>query len=431
MELTSLIACHECGLLHRVEPLPHGAAARCTRCGAVLYREKRESLDRSLALAVAGLILFVLANAFPLLGLKLEGNVKHASLITGVEELYAQGWPELALVVLLTSAVIPLAYLLGMIFILFPLKLNRAPSYLPGVFRFVRRLQPWGMMEVFMLGILVSVVKLMKMATIVPGISLYCFALLIFVIAGSIATLDPRVVWERIPWGRAGEYGSSHGNLGVGRAGSGVIIQGPPRTGLLSCHDCGLLSEVHGSVEHVHAKCPRCGAALHRRKPNSISRTWALLISAAILYIPANVLPIMKVVSFGKGESDTIMSGVIYFIESGSWYLALLIFFASIVVPSLKIIVLSYLLISVQRRSHWRPVDRTRLYRITEAVGRWSMVDVYVVTLMVALVELGALASIEVGPGAVFFSGVVVLTMFAAMSFDPRLIWDAMESRHD
>jgi paraquat-inducible protein A len=200
---------------------------------------------------------------------------------------------------------------------------------------------------------------------------------------------------------------------------------------LVSCHSCSLLSEIHGSVEHVHAKCPRCGAALHRRKRNSISRTWALLISAAILYIPANVLPIMKVVSFGKGESDTIMSGVIYFIESGSWYLALLIFFASIVVPSLKIMVLGYLLISVQRRSHWRPVDRTRLYRVTEAVGRWSMVDVYVVTLMVALVELGALASIEVGPGAVFFSGVVVLTMFAAMSFDPRLIWDAMESRHD
>jgi paraquat-inducible protein A len=184
-------------------------------------------------------------------------------------------------------------------------------------------------------------------------------------------------------------------------------------------------------MEHIHAKCPRCGAVLHLRKPNSIARTWALLLTAAILYIPANVLPIMKVVSFGRAQADTIMSGVIYFIESGSWYLALLIFFASIVVPVLKLIVLSYLLISVQRKSHWRPADRTRLYRVAEAVGRWSMVDVYVVTLMVALVELGALATIEAGPGAVFFAAVVVITMFAAMSFDPRLIWDAMESRHD
>jgi paraquat-inducible protein A len=138
----------------------------------------------------------------------------------------------------------------------------------------------------------------------------------------------------------------------------------------------------------------------------------------------------MKVTSLGNAQSDTIMSGVIYFIKTGSWHLALLIFFASVVVPVLKIIVLSYLLISVQRRSHWRPEERTRLYRITEAVGRWSMVDVYVVTLMVALVELGALATIEAGTGAVFFSAVVVTTMFAAMSFDPRLIWDVMESQH-
>ena len=203
------------------------------------------------------------------------------------------------------------------------------------------------------------------------------------------------------------------------------------RAFLVSCHSCSLLSEIRGPVEHIHARCPRCGAALHLRKPNSIARTWALLLAAVIFYIPANVLPIMKVTSLGRAQSDTIMSGVIYFIESGSWYLALLIFFASIVVPVLKIIVLSYLLFSVQRRSHWRPEERTRLYRITEAVGRWSMVDVYVVTLMVALVELGALATIEAGPGAVFFAGVVVLTMFAAMSFDPRLIWDAMESQHD
>jgi paraquat-inducible protein A len=203
------------------------------------------------------------------------------------------------------------------------------------------------------------------------------------------------------------------------------------RASLVSCHSCSLLSEIRGLDEHSHARCPRCGAALHLRKPNSIARTWALLLAAVIFYIPANVLPIMKVTSLGKAQSDTIMSGVIYFVESGSWYLALLIFFASIVVPVLKIIVLTCLLISVQRRSHWRPEERTRLYRITEAVGRWSMVDVYVVTLMVALVELGALATIEAGPGAVFFAGVVVITMFAAMSFDPRLIWDAMESQHD
>jgi paraquat-inducible protein A len=176
--------------------------------------------------------------------------------------------------------------------------------------------------------------------------------------------------------------------------------------------------------------CPRCGATLHQRKPNSISRTWALVLAAFIVYIPANVLPITTVYSLGKPQSDTIMSGVLYFISTGMYPIALVIFFASIFVPVLKLIILTYLLISVQRKSNWRRRDRTRLYRITEAIGRWSMVDIYVVTILVALVKLGALATIEAGPGAVFFGAVVVITMFAAMSFDPRLIWDSMEKDH-
>ena len=173
--------------------------------------------------------------------------------------------------------------------------------------------------------------------------------------------------------------------------------------------------------------CPRCGTRLHFRKPNSIMRTWALIIAAFIFYIPANVLPITHVISFGKAQSDTIMSGVIYFVKSGSWPIALVIFVASVFVPLLKLFLLTYLLISVQVKSQWRPKDRTRLYRITEAVGRWSMVDIYVVTILVALVKLGSLATMQAGAGAIFFAGVVVITIFAAMSFDPRLIWDTQE----
>jgi len=196
---------------------------------------------------------------------------------------------------------------------------------------------------------------------------------------------------------------------------------------LLSCNSCNLLSRSSGSHGHAHAICPRCGASLHERKPDSIRRTWALVLTAYIFYIPANVLPITTVISLGKVQSDTIMSGVIYFIITGMWPIALVIFFASVVVPMLKLLILTYLLISVQRKSRWRPQDRTRLYRITEAIGRWSMLDIYVVTILVALVKLGSLATIEAGPGAVFFAAVVGCTMFASMSFDPRLIWDAME----
>ncbi|MGD8255938.1 MAG: paraquat-inducible protein A [Desulfobacterales bacterium] len=200
---------------------------------------------------------------------------------------------------------------------------------------------------------------------------------------------------------------------------------------MISCHSCHLLCQCPGGGAGNSLKCPRCGARLHLRKPHSIARTWALIIAAIIFYIPANVLPITTVVSFGKAQSDTIMSGVIYFIHSGMWPIALVIFVASIFVPLVKLIILTFLLISVQRRSDWRPKDRTRLYRITEMIGRWSMLDIYVVTILVALVNLGSLATINAGPGAGFFAAVVVITMLAAMSFDPRLIWDVEELPDD
>ncbi|MEX2206305.1 MAG: paraquat-inducible protein A [Myxococcota bacterium] len=193
-----------------------------------------------------------------------------------------------------------------------------------------------------------------------------------------------------------------------------------------SCHDCGKLSHVPRARAHG-LRCPRCGAVLHMRKPNSLQRTWALVIAASICYVPANLLPVMTVTSLGKPTADTIMSGVVYFIEHGDWPLALVIFTASIFVPMMKLAILVFLLISVQRRSRWRPVERTRMYRLTEAIGRWSMVDIYVITIMVALVRLGNLATIEASAGAVFFGAVVVITIFAAESFDPRMIWDRSE----
>ena len=197
---------------------------------------------------------------------------------------------------------------------------------------------------------------------------------------------------------------------------------------LVSCSVCHLLIRKHLAIEDgSFAKCPRCGATLRSRKRNSIARTWALILAAFLFYIPANLIPITKVTSLGVVQTDTIMSGVIYFIKTGMWPIGLIIFVASIFVPLFKLIILTYLLVSVQRRSRWHRKDRTRLYRMTEAIGRWSMVDIFVVTILVALVHLGAIANIEAQKGAVFFAAVVVITMFAAMTFDPRLIWDTKE----
>jgi paraquat-inducible protein A len=196
--MDSVIACHECDLLHQRRPLPPDGTARCVRCGAVLYRRKRNSLDRVLALTMAGLILFIIANVYPFLTFRLEAQVQETNLITGVMELYQQGMWIVAGVVLLTTIVMPLLELTGMLLVLVPLKLRRRPWKLALLFRSIRSFRPWGMMEVFMIGILVAVVKLVKMASIIPGMALYAFMVLIFVLAASAAALDPHIVWKTL-----------------------------------------------------------------------------------------------------------------------------------------------------------------------------------------------------------------------------------------
>jgi paraquat-inducible protein A len=190
----------------------------------------------------------------------------------------------------------------------------------------------------------------------------------------------------------------------------------------LNCRSCGLLALA--GKHDAQQRCVRCGAQLHFRRVNSLTRTWALLLTAMVLYLPANLLPITITSALGSSEGDTILQGVIYFMKSGDWPIALVILTASILVPMLKMIALTYLLVSVQRHSPHRRLERTRLFRIVEFVGRWSMIDVFVVTIMVALVQLGTVATMQAGDGAVYFCSVVVVTMLAAQSFDPRLIWD-------
>ncbi len=199
--------------------------------------------------------------------------------------------------------------------------------------------------------------------------------------------------------------------------------------GLISCHDCGMVSRPVRAAGTGH--CPRCAARLRLRKPHSASRCWAFLIAAYILYFPANLLPIMETSSLSGTTSDTIMSGIISLWDSGSWMIALVVFFASITVPLLKLIALTLLLISVRGRSRWGREQRTLLYRLIRLVGRWSMLDIYVMAILVKLVQFSFLATVRAGPAALYFGAVVVLTMIATMQFDPRLIWDSSQQEKD
>ncbi|SFA68829.1 paraquat-inducible protein A [Collimonas sp. OK607] len=203
---------------------------------------------------------------------------------------------------------------------------------------------------------------------------------------------------------------------------------------LTSCHACNLLNP------HLldGFPCARCGAVLYRRKPNGLARTWALLIAAVIFYIPANLLPMMITQSammttqsvFGISH-DTILTGIVYLWISGSRVLSILVLIASVVVPLLKMMALTILLLSVHFRSTWRIRQQTRLYRLLEVIGRWSMLDIFVVAMLAALVRAGKLATISPGSGALAFSSVVVLTMLASLSFDPRLLWDSLDANND
>ena len=201
------------------------------------------------------------------------------------------------------------------------------------------------------------------------------------------------------------------------------------QAGLISCETCGLLSRPASTAEPGY--CPRCDVEFAWRRPQSLERTWAFVLAAAICYIPANTLPVLSTTTLGSTDSDTIMGGVVFLYTSGSWPLALIVLIASVMVPLGKLVALTYLLITVQRGSFTNNHKRTQLYRLVEFIGRWSMLDVFVDTFTVALVQLQPLMSVEPGPGVLFFAAVVVLTMIAAESFDPRLIWDAGASKED
>jgi paraquat-inducible protein A len=397
-----LIACRECDRLHRLSPVRGSIRASCSRCGAPLFKLIDNGLNRSLALNLSALMLLIMANSFPLLSLKLGGRIEESLLLSGAWAMFQNGQWELGVLVALTSMVFPLLTISGWLYMLLPLRFGRRPPGMGWVYRWIRHLGPWSLIGVFMLGVLVAMVKLLDLAEVIPGISLFALVGLLFVSSAARANQPSNLIWPL--------EGPQH-----------TLLHAAPNAlahGFHNCHHCGLLV-----VDNVN-RCPRCGGSMHARKPDSTHRAWALLIAAVILFIPANVYPVMTVIRFGSGEPSTILGGVIHLIESDMIPLAMLVLFASIVVPVLKLLVLGFLLLSIHNRSNWRPRDRTLLFRVTEVVGAWSMVDIYLVAILTALVDLDALATIRPGIGASFFAGVVVLTLFAAHSFDPRLIWD-------
>jgi paraquat-inducible protein A len=424
--------CPNCGQFYRVPRVPPGGVARCLRCNAVLRRGRRYPVQRPLAFALAGLVLLAVAAQTPMLGFEFYGRSTQIELTSGPVTLDNEGLWELGVVVLATTLAVPLARLLAVIAVLAGLHMRSAPKWLPLLFAWAERLRPWAMIEVYLLGVLVAYSRLVALAQVEIGPGIYALGGVMLAIAAADAALDPDQVWETLQQKRlvadpAAFAASSPAREWRRPAGPGHLVETSVETsvpGLIGCDRCRLVVRaVPGE------RCPRCDAVLRHRKPNSINRTWALLLAATILYIPANTLPIMTVLSLGQATTATIASGVQELADRGMWPLAALVFFASITVPVLKVFGLGIMLLAVHYPPTGRLRDRTALYRMIETIGRWSMIDVFMLSVLVGLVRMGYLASVRPGLGAVAFCAVVILTMLAAMSFDPRLMWDAAAAR--
>lgn len=403
-----LRACHECDWVSALPPLNSGEKASCPRCSHVLVKRHRYPAQRSMALAIASLIALIVAVSFPFISFTVSGVSNRIELTQTATTLIGFHQPVVAIAVIMTIAVLPAVYLLGVFWLQFGLLRDRPLPYSRDIARTLAHLTPWMMADVFIIGALVSLIKIAGMADVEIGISFWAFCAFALLLLMTIQSLDADWMWFSLEGEPLAPEGTKTG-LSAGDQ------------GLTGCPTCGLINRLS---PQGRGHCVRCHEKLHQRLPHSLQRTWALLGASAIMYIPANVYPIMTTTSLGSSSPSTIIGGVVQLIQMGSWPIAAIIFIASVIVPVGKLVALIWLCLVVRRSSVLNAQSRTRLYRLTEFIGRWSMVDVFVVAILVALIRAGSLMSITPGPAALAFGSVVVLTMLAAMTFDPRLIWD-------
>lgn len=392
-------------------PLRPNEEATCPRCQHTLVKRHYRPVQRSFALAISAFIALLHAVFFPFVSFQVSGFNNNIELSETATTLLGFDQPVIAILVALTIIVLPAIYLLNVIWLQFGLLRARPLPFSRDIARSLKHLHPWMMADVFIVGTLVSLVKISGSAEIALEVGFWAFCSFVLLLLFTMRSIDDDWMWFSL----AGEPLAPEGT----RLGETATSQG-----VVGCPTCGVITRLG---EQARSHCQRCGEVLHARTPHSLQRTWALLFAAAVLYIPANIYPIMQNTAFGQSHASTIIGGIMDLISGGSWPIALIIFIASIIVPIVKIVVLAWLCLRINHSSTMTDISRIRLYRLTDFIGRWSMVDVFVVAILVALIRAGELMSISPGPAALAFASVVVLTMLAAISFDPRLIWDSPE----
>lgn len=399
-----LIVCTHCDTVHERVPVQGAGLARCVRCDTELYRHSRFSPREWQALVLAVFILFLIANLFPVVHLSMAGKTVSPTFPKALLLIWQQGYWGLSVMAGLVGFWLPLFQL---IFQFWALGLLARGRPLPGDFGFGLRvlghLGHWSMTAVLFLGLLVAIVKFAGMGHLTMAPGMYAFFALTFLLTG-LSRITAHRLWH---WAEDRKL--------VPVATKQDLKENPSWT---ACAHCGFLQSGQNKT------CDRCGAAVHKRKPNSRTRVAALVLTACVFYIPANVLPVMELRSIVGNSAHTILGGVIQLWQLGSWDLALIVFIASIVVPITKLTALVILLLGRRWRGNDVQRQRNRIYDMVELIGQWSMLDVFVVVLMAALANFPGLSQIIPGAGALSFGIVVVLTMLAAISYDPRHGWD-------
>ncbi|MDN3610078.1 paraquat-inducible protein A [Vibrio ostreicida] len=386
--------CSGCELAIDTISVKRGKSAYCPRCGTLLYRGGSPSLSGNIAVALTCLLLFVPSHLFDFISIRLFGVMIHATLPSGVTALFNEGFIFLSVLIVFCSSIAPLVVSLSVLFAHIALK-HRYFLLLKYSLYTVQHFKRWVMIDVFLVSVAVSCFKLQDYSDIHVGIGLYGLLLLQVSTVLLVSRVSVRRYWQ--------VYESESSYQFTEKS--------------LHCRHCHL-------SQPERRECIRCHKPIYHRKPFSAQVTWAYLISAAIAIIPANLIPISILITNGQRLEDTILSGIANLVNNGMLGIALIIFVASIIVPVAKIIGLAYILLSVQFKQNAFHRQRMTLYFIIKWIGRWSMLDLFVIAIMMALVDRGQILDFTPGYGAVAFGIVVVLTMLATESLDPRLLWD-------
>ncbi|MBB1315651.1 paraquat-inducible protein A [Aliivibrio sp. SR45-2] len=403
MEDAKFRRCHGCDLVVEVAKVDKKQNAHCPRCNTQLYRGNRISLNSDLAIAIAALLLFIPSHFFPLVTIKLFGVMIPATLPSGSITLMSEGFPMLGLLILFCSSIAPLLVCSSVVAAHLALRKKWFNLFRISVTT-VQHLKNWMMLDVLLVSLAIACFKIQDHADIFVGSGLYGLILLQFVTSLLLTHVSARRYWRA--WQRKNQ----------------TKIEAPITDPLNSIH----CEHCHFTQQHG-THCVRCKRAIHKRKPKSIQKTWAYLIAASIFIIPANIISISILLTNGKRLEDTIFSGVAGLIQSDMYGIAIIIFVASIIVPVAKILGLGYLLLCIQFKRTIFHRQRMSIYVAVKLIGKWSVMDLFVISIMMTLIDRGQILDFTPGMGAVAFGLVVVFTMLAVESFDSRLIWDNYE----